>query len=98
MSTKIWQVFGPNTSDDPRVPDPYWGIYQGEYEVIVDWMDANHPGFRDHLEGRKFPKAGIREIIPKVVSRELVEKLVSAKKRKAEAEQALREMQDPEVS
>lgn len=89
----IWQAYGPNFSDDSRVGAPNFGIFQGEKEDVIDWVDINNRGFRDHLEGHKHPKAELREIKPKEVSRESVEKLRLALKQKAEAEKVLREAQ-----
>jgi len=84
---KIWQAYGPNYDD--RAFPPYLGIFQGEKEDVIDWVDANHPGFRENLEGRKFPIAELKEIKPKKITREMVENLCLALKQKAEADEAL---------
>lgn len=87
----IWQAYGPNFSDDSRVSAPSYGIFQGEKEDVIDWIDLNNPHFRDHLEGHKHPKAELREIKLKEVSRKSVEKLRSALKQKVDADRVLQE-------
>lgn len=90
---KIWQAYGPNYSDDSRVGSPDYGIFQGEKEDVVDWIDTIKPGFRDHLEGREYPGAELKEIKPKEVNREMVERLRLALRQKVEAEESLRLIQ-----
>ena len=79
--------------NQPSVSAPSYGIFQGEKENVIDWIDLNNPHFRDHLESHKHPKAELQEIKLKKVSREGVEKLRSALKQKADADKALEEAQ-----
>lgn len=86
----IWQAFGPNLSDDSRTQDPDFGIFEGEREDVIDWVDAHNPGFRDHLEGRKFPKARLARLSAKTINREMVNEYndAVAAKRAADAKLA----------
>jgi len=88
MSAKIWEAFGPNY-DDVGGP-PRLGVFQGEKEDVIDWVDTNHPGFRDQLQGRKYPAAELREVTAKSVNRQMVDELRVALKRKQEADEALK--------
>lgn len=91
---QIWQVYGPNHSDDSRVSAPDLGIYEGEREVVIDWVALTAcRDIRDHLEGRKHPRAEMREVKPKVVTAAMVDELKAAQKATAAAQERLRRAQ-----
>lgn len=82
MSEKIWQAFGPNFV--VNTPPPEWGEYQGKREDVITLIEIDHPGFQDHLEGRAFPKAELKEIKPTLANRKIIARLRAAKKEKAD--------------
>ena len=87
---KLWQAYGPNHSDDSRCTAPNLGIYRGEREVVVDWIDANHSGFRDHFEGRSHPMARLEEILPVEVTVEMVTELREARRESQKAAERMK--------
>jgi len=76
---KLWRAFGPNHVVD--TPPPEWGEYQGKREDVIDFIEIDHPGFRDHLEGRAFPKAELREIKPTLANSETIARRRAAKEK-----------------
>ena len=87
---KIWQAYGPNLAVCNQMgASPYYGVFRGEREDVIDWVDAEHPNFRNHIEGHLTPKAELREITPKEVTKEMTQKLRLVLKQKEETERAL---------
>ncbi len=89
----IWQAFGPNWSDDSRASDPSLGIFEGERDVVIDWVEAHNPWFRDHLEGRKYPKAQLIELNVNVITREMVDEYNAAVAVKRAADEKLAKLE-----
>ena len=75
---KIWQAIGPNFVVD--TPGQDLGMYQGKRRDVADFIELDHPSFRDHLAGRSFPRAYLDEVKPVRVTREIIRQRRAAKK------------------